>query len=332
MSYDVKLEDDSLSWSGITALKRIGLVYEPGLRFPLLATELSELRREARLTKSGHGLHQGDPFGTRPPKRSRGVGRGGRVGGRSVGRGRVGGRGHGLKAGAFADPDAQQAHAGDLDGVDGTGGEHGDLGEADAPTANGEASEQTDPAFVGVEGLWADGWDAFDLEGELATIMDDDAAELGATFVDQAQEEEDIEEPADANASGSGEALVAFQHVLADAADEEAAAPGLGDVSSSAAAAAGPGLPSDSAAGGFDRVMAPVVPTLVNPHAGVSGPSPLGYCTLEGETCSSDSKREPCRLPFSEVLPSPLLLFPPPTPLCAIRRRVVRLGQGVAEG
>lgn len=270
LQVEILWKDGSLNWSNVVAIKKEGLLYEPGLTTALLDEHLRQQRATKRLAKGGGGLLAGDPLNQKPSQRTRGRGRGAR-GGAGNGRGANpnGGSGGGFVGGrpplVSEEPLARATQV--------------DPGMA--PETQGVHSE-----VHRAVGEVDDGVDLFDIEEELEGMIDEDIAEVLATFVDPLE---------DGGTNPDGQGLLADDRPVHDhieelqaAAAEEGDALGLGARGQEGGEDA---LSRSSVAGavGADDTVPPAAPLPQEPRSvaeqfGVSGPSGMGYVCHDGKT------------------------------------------------
>lgn len=281
LRYQATWRDGTLKWSEVTGIEVQGVLWEPGLRAPLLSGALAERRRCKRLATAGLGLHSGDPLAETARPAASGRGRGGFA----LGRGRTR-RGQAQQSEPQAPP-IQQSSAAPIPNEQ--------LRATRASAESGMASDPEIPAGQPVE--LAEEMDMLDLERELEGLMGDDVEELLATYLG------DVLGP-EAGPDHQGLLIgdVAETQVpdfLPAAVEEEAKASGLGvempdeDDTFGAEPEAGVGgvlgSSSDPPPPPEEEVANPPTPAAL----GVTGPSPMGYVSQGGRSIARIQRGSP---------------------------------------
>lgn len=278
LEYNLIWRDGSLNWSSVSAMRLEGPLIGPGVKEPLLATMLAARRRSDRMARASIGLRTSDPFANASAGQQRARGRGGGRGRNAPTSGPANRHGRSRAAqGGNAPPTPPPHPLAAIAAYDASAGEDGD-----GPT---EAAADDGGAF-GME----DELDMFDLDKELAGLLDDDLAELAETFDgDAAQDLGGAGDEASSNMAMDPTvaeqleqdvqaALVATGLGADNAPNNEAAAETqpLGQASDAAASSGRPAEPEAlpveavaSAESDLDRAV---------------GPSPAGYVTLGERT------------------------------------------------
>lgn len=163
LTYNVCWVDGSLRWSKVASMQKEGLLYEPGMRTALLATTLAERRRVQRLRAGASNLRAGDPLAKPPPKRGRGSVR--PVASR-------GGRGRGQASRRQGSPQAVHGNAEELGAI----GMAEAQGSEEGRHVHGDAAPERPTSDLGDE------FDLCDLDKELENLLEEDLAELAATY------------------------------------------------------------------------------------------------------------------------------------------------------
>lgn len=272
LEYTVLLDDGTLNRSKVTSAADQGVLLCPGMRQPLFGQQLADRRRAQRMATASAGLQRGDPLNPPPRRSSRGGGAATREGrGFTINRRRAppaSGRGRGQS----------QSAAGSSRAGSGSGAlpeEHGIVDDAAGPEQGDDVAEDA-----------LDDIDEFRLEQELEGLVDDDIADLFASFEPQVQVNvvSDCVErnAADVEPESAAPGLAAvvsqdLEHTGLEAEGHiddatQAMAGNAGGASSSSTAVAPAPPPPD----------APPEQLSIRDRLGVSGPTPLGYCQQGG--------------------------------------------------
>lgn len=269
LTYHIILRDGTLNWSRVTASEKVGALYDPSLRAPLLSADLAERRRRSKLTTGACGLASSDPL-----EPAKGRGRGAASSGR---------RAPQLRRRRDAANKGAQPLAREASPIAGNGGGAGDGGVLSqlAPSSVAADADAPDVEEASVGG----DVDLFDLDAEMEGLLEQDLQELAATYGDGAIAPEAAGHgDAGANLLEPEGATIAMDAEFAQAA-ELADLGGEVDIGLSADAhAAGTG---NSAASSSD--VAPVAAELAAPQTlkqrlGVADPSPMGYVYHDGRS------------------------------------------------
>lgn len=261
LHYTVVIVDGTLRWSRVDGSTRQGTLLEPGLKTALFEAEAAASRRARKLVKASESLLTGNPLD--PTVRAggqRGRGRGTRAAGRGSGS-RRGGRAGGSTDGARpSSPSAVLAD--EVSSPLGAGGEQRVPGDDDLEGNAGQDDEI----------------DGYDFEGELEDMIEEDLAEMAATYADNPNPgaEEDNAQIAEPTTE------ILAEQSIEKAMQEEAQATGLEEMSVGHGAHEGGAMPAPSGVGEASSVAGeqeiadePSPPAL--DMSSLSDPSGQGY-------------------------------------------------------